>query len=175
VTDSRSMSLWWTWGILGAGVAALPLHAAHADEGLARITITLEVDGSESERAGSDWGKATIAERYHVVTTVKTDGVLSSVNMKDPQYHEKALAQANRDRARMRAAQERVARRRRAAGRGSGRGGRTARRDAGRRRGVRRRGVQAVRRPHVRDAPGVRGRDGRARAARVRVQAVRRR
>lgn len=99
-----------TWVLLASALAALPLHAVRAEESLARVTLTLEVEGSESARAaGGDWGKGKISERYHVVTTVKTDGVLSSVNPKDPEYHEKALAQANRDRARIRAAQERVA------------------------------------------------------------------
>jgi hypothetical protein len=96
-----------------ACVAALLAFAStvSAGEQQARITIEVSVKGSEAANAGpgSDWSKTTISERYRIVTTVKTDGVLSSVNAKDPEYGQKALAQAARDRARMRAAQEKVA------------------------------------------------------------------
>jgi hypothetical protein len=82
-----------------------------AGEQQARITIEVSIDGSEtaSSGPGSDWSKSTISEHYRLVTTVKTDGVLSSVNAKDPEYAQKAMAQAARSQAKIRAAQERVA------------------------------------------------------------------
>ena len=97
--------------VLHAGLAAALLAPAGAlaAEQQARLTIDLRIQGSESASAGSDWSKGTISERYHISTTVKTDGVLSSVNTKDPEYTQKALERAARDRQRIRAAQERAA------------------------------------------------------------------
>jgi hypothetical protein len=95
--------------LLAAGSACWAAAAASAEQ-QARLTIEITVTGNESAGAGpgSDWGKATISQHYRLETTVKTDGVLSSVNAKDPQYAEKALAQAARDRARIRAVQQRL-------------------------------------------------------------------
>jgi hypothetical protein len=97
---------------LAAALAWLaPVAPASAGEQQARITIEVGIEGSESANAGagSDWSKSTISEHYRIVTTLKTDGVLSSVNAKDPEYGQKAMAQAARDQARIRAAQEKVA------------------------------------------------------------------
>lgn len=99
------------WTACGV-IAWLGTIAAAAAAGQqARLTIDVTVKGSESASAGagSDWGKSTISERYHLVTTVKSDGVLSSVNGKDPAYAQKAMAQAAHDRAKIRAAQENLA------------------------------------------------------------------
>src|SRR5262245_64054327 len=95
----------------GAAASLALTSVASAGEQQARITIEVAIKGSEAASAGpgADWSKSTISEHYRIVTTVKTDGVLSSVNAKDPEYGKKAMAQAARDQARIRAAQERVA------------------------------------------------------------------
>lgn len=96
-----------------AAAAAIVLAASSSNslaaERQARLTIDVRIQGSESAQASGDWSKSTIAQQYRLVTTVKTDGVLSSVNAKDPDYAQKALAKADQTRQRIRSVQERNA------------------------------------------------------------------
>ena len=108
MTLARSFSISTACGALALlGLAS----SASAGEQQARITIEVGINGSESANAGagSDWSKSTISEHYRIVTTVKTDGVLGSVNAKGLEYGQKAMAQAARDQARIRAVQEKLA------------------------------------------------------------------
>lgn len=69
--------------------------APHAAAGqLGRLTVEISVEGAQSWKAGNDYGNAKISERYRVVTHVKSEGELSSVNVIDPDYARKQLAKA---------------------------------------------------------------------------------
>jgi hypothetical protein len=100
-----------TWTACSAFALLGLASSAYAGEQQARITIEVGITGNESASAGagSDWSKSTISEHYRIVTTVRSDGVLNSVNAKDPEYGQKAMAQAAHDQARIRATQEKLA------------------------------------------------------------------
>lgn len=84
-------------------------EAAMAASRQARLTIEVRVDGQEAAQGQGDWSKSRIVQHYRIVTMVQTDGVLSSVNGKDPDYARKALAGGERARQKIRTVQQRNA------------------------------------------------------------------
>lgn len=79
--------------LLGAVILASPCHAA---ERTGRLVVDLHVEGAQSWRSGQDYGKATVTEDYHVVTTLQSDGELSTLNPFDPGLAQKQMATAAR-------------------------------------------------------------------------------
>jgi hypothetical protein len=76
--------------MLAAGVADNALAA----EKLGRWTVDIDVAGTQSWKAGSDYGDAKISEHYRIVTHVKAEGDVTSVNTLDPDYAQKQMATA---------------------------------------------------------------------------------
>ncbi|MDD3762787.1 MAG: hypothetical protein PHP86_05820 [Nevskiales bacterium] len=76
-------------GLLACGVAP-----ADAAERQAVLTVELQVDGEQSWDTGTDNGRATTSERYLIVTPLRSDGELDSVNVLDPQFAERQMIRA---------------------------------------------------------------------------------
>lgn len=78
-------------------LAAASLSSAdvRADE-KARMTVTVMASGTDSTRSEGEWSKGTFSYHAQFTTTLTTDGSLSSVNMYDPAYAQKAAAEAAR-------------------------------------------------------------------------------
>ncbi len=74
-----------------------------------RLSIEVDVQGQEAAQGQGDWSKTRIAQHYRIVTMVQSDGVLSSVNGKDPDYAKKSVADGERARQKIRAVQARNA------------------------------------------------------------------
>lgn len=77
-------------------LGSLPSHSASAEQ-QARMMVTVVAKGEDSTRSEGEWSKGTFAYHAHFTTTVQTDGEPGSVNMYDPEYAQKAMAQAQRD------------------------------------------------------------------------------
>lgn len=77
-----------------AMAAASAAPVSHAGETLGRMTVEIDVRGTQSWKAGSDYGNTRIAEHYRIVTHVKSDGTPSTVNTIDPDYARKQMAKS---------------------------------------------------------------------------------
>lgn len=90
--------------------SALPTPPVRAAERVARLTVDVTVQGSQSRRGpGTDHAERSIRQSVHFVTELKSSGVLSGVNTQSPTYAREALAKAQGDAAhqqRVRAAAE---------------------------------------------------------------------
>lgn len=84
-----------------------PGHAISAEK-IGRYVVEIKVDGHQNWQAGSDYAKSTTTEYYRIVTHVKSDGEPDSVNVKDPQFAQKQMAQAARVQQAVRKAQGRA-------------------------------------------------------------------
>ncbi len=89
-----------------AALAVLPLASptqARAGEKRAKLEVHVKVDGSYSVAGkGGEQETGEYHDAYELITYVKTDGDLTTVNTKDPAYGQKTMARAA-------AAQQRVA------------------------------------------------------------------
>lgn len=81
-------------GAMAAMLAAGAAADAAAAERLGRWTVEIAVEGTQSWKAGSDYGNAKISEHYRIVTHVKAEGDPGSVNTMDPDYAQKQIATA---------------------------------------------------------------------------------
>lgn len=80
-----------------SGAAALCLAfcgCAQAADKLGRLTIDVKVEGAQSWQQSSDYSNSKISEQYRILTTVKSDGSLESVNLKDPKFAQQQMARA---------------------------------------------------------------------------------
>jgi hypothetical protein len=77
---------------------------AAADE-QARMSVSVVATGTDSTKSDGEWSKGTFSYRAAFTATVQTDGVLSDINMYDPQYAQKAMATAAATMAKIQAAQ----------------------------------------------------------------------
>ena len=77
-------------------LATLPLaNKAQADE-VATMTLVLTASGTDSTQSDGEWSKASFRYQAKFSIPLQTDGVPSSVNMYDPEYAQKAMADAQR-------------------------------------------------------------------------------
>lgn len=72
---------------------AVPVPGDAGDR-IGRYVVEIRIEGTQSWKAGSDHAKSSTVEQYRIVTHVKSDGVLDTVNVKDPQFAQKQLAKA---------------------------------------------------------------------------------
>lgn len=75
---------------------ALPCPAVLAEQ-TARMTVTVTATGEDATKSQGEWSKGTFSYRAHFSADLQTDGAPTSVNMHDPEYAQKAMAQAQRD------------------------------------------------------------------------------
>jgi hypothetical protein len=78
-----------------------------AADKLGRLTLEVNVEGSQSWQSGQDYSNSKISEQYRLVTHVKSDGSPSSINTKDPLYAQNQMAKAASVQQKMREAQAR--------------------------------------------------------------------
>lgn len=69
-------------------------NSSVAADRLGRLTVEVRVEGAQSWQMGQDYSNSRISEQYKLVTTVKSDGQLDSVNTKDPQFAQKQMTKA---------------------------------------------------------------------------------
>jgi hypothetical protein len=92
----------------GAATAMLLSAAgAGAAERTGRMTVEIRIEGQQSWAAQQDHGTARISEYYRVVTHVKSDGQLNTVNVLDPEFAHKQIARAAAVQKRVAQAQQR--------------------------------------------------------------------
>lgn len=86
-------------------VCGLAVYSAcsAADE-QARMSVSVIATGTESTQSSGEWSKGTFSYRAAFTTTVQTDGVLSDINMYDPEYTQQAMAAAAASMAKIQAA-----------------------------------------------------------------------
>lgn len=82
--------------LLGAAIALSLTPSAHADE-TAVMSVTLTASGEDSTKSQGEWSKGTFRYQAKFAIPLQTDGTPGSVNMYDPDYAQKAMAQAQRD------------------------------------------------------------------------------
>lgn len=87
--------------LIGLGLVG---GTAAASEQRAVVSVHIVARGSDSARAGSEWSKATFSYEAELAIPLQSDGELGDMNMYDPQFAEKLVAQANATMARMQAA-----------------------------------------------------------------------
>ena len=93
------MSVSLRFPLTSAGLLAtvcLTSPVVHADE-TARMSVTVIASGTDSTRSEGEWSKGTFSYHSTFTITLTTDGQPSSVNMYDPEYGQKMMAQAARD------------------------------------------------------------------------------
>src|SRR5690606_23739377 len=73
--------------------AILICQAASAGQ-RATMSVSVIARGEDSTKSEGEWSKGSFAYHAHFTATLDTDGEPGSVNMYDPEYGEKALAQA---------------------------------------------------------------------------------
>lgn len=76
--------------------AAAACNLAHAEE-QARMSVTVIAKGSDSTRSEGEWSKGTFSYQAEFTTTLHSDGEPGNVNMYDPEYAQKATADAARN------------------------------------------------------------------------------
>lgn len=100
----RPASLLLAIALLGSALPTPPVRAA---ERVARLTVDVTVQGSQSRRGpGTDHAERRIRQSVHFVTELKSSGVLSSVNTQSPTHARDALAKARGDAAQQQQARE---------------------------------------------------------------------
>jgi hypothetical protein len=87
-------------------VMFLPVLAAHAAEKRARLTVTVNVEGTEAVTGtGNDRTSGKFREGYTLVTYLKSDGELAQYDTKDPEYAQKMMGHSQNIQKTVRAAQ----------------------------------------------------------------------
>lgn len=67
----------------------------YAAEQLGRMTVEVKVEGTQTWKDAQDYGTNKVSEYYRIVTHVKSDGEMDSVNTKAPDYADNMMAKAN--------------------------------------------------------------------------------
>src|SRR5262245_28599885 len=83
--------------------------SAFGAEQLGRMTVEVKVEGTQAWKDVRDYGAAKVSEYYRIVTHVKSDGEMDSVNTKAPDYADKMMAKNNAVQRRVQQAQGRPA------------------------------------------------------------------
>lgn len=90
--SSRCCLVVTSFGLLGASVF---VGAVQAEE-QARMAVTVIATGTDSTRSEGEWSKGTFSYQAEFTTTLTSDGEPGTANLYDPEYAQKAAAEAAR-------------------------------------------------------------------------------